>query len=283
LPGGCPTGLRACIDGAWSACVFDAKEANPPCTTQCTGGLLAGDSLFTPVNRYESLRPDWGPSDLLVVPAAYRTVDPRERMRVQPLGHMVQMLDAERHAASPRIFCGSPFRSFAEQCQLFAQYAAQDQKCTKANTYSAMAGHSEHQLGTVCDLVYADNGLIQGNTDGDRWIAAHAFEYGFVQSYPEGTTPVTGYETEPWHYRYLGRKVALLHHQLEQSAARAISTHELIATLACQPAMKLDELSREDDGDAAGALKAYCAASKDPSAICHPPPPPADAATRGAR
>jgi len=259
---GCPTGVQSCVDGEWGACIFDNPKTVPRCTTQCQGGLLNGEGLFAPVNRFDALRPDWAPSDLRLVPAAYRTIDPMETMRLQALGHMVQMLAAQRRASAPKIFCGSPYRSFAAQCQLFAQYAAQD-RCAKANTYSAMAGHSEHQLGTVCDLVYADNGLIQGNTPGDAWLAEHAYEYGFVRSYPAGTSELTGYETEPWHVRYLGKKAALLHHQMQVSSSRAISTHELIATIACWPALRIDALGAEDPDDAAAARAALCAETRD--------------------
>jgi LAS superfamily LD-carboxypeptidase LdcB len=266
VPDGCPTGVRTCIGGEWSACLFDSPKTAPPCTTQCTGGLLNGDRLFAPVNRFEALRSDWAPSDLMLVPSRFRTIDPLEKMRLQALGHMVQMLDAQRRASTPKIYCGSPYRSFGAQCQLFGQYAAQD-RCAKANTYSAMAGHSEHQLGTVCDLVYADNGLIQGNTPADAWLAEHAYEYGFVQSYPAATSELTGYETEPWHFRYLGKKAALLHHKMEQASSRAISTHELIATIACWSALKVDELAAEEPDDASAARAALCGETKDGS-VC---------------
>jgi zinc D-Ala-D-Ala carboxypeptidase len=261
VPEGCPTGTRTCQGGRWAECVFDAPGAPPACTIHCAGGELVGERLFTAVNRFDALRADWAPSDLVGVPQPYRTVDPLEKMRMQALGHMVQMLQAQRRESTPKIYCGSPYRSFGEQCRLFEQYAAQDH-CTKANTYSAMAGHSEHQLGTVCDMVYANNELIRGATPGDAWLAAHAYEYGFVQSYPEGTSLVTGYEAEPWHYRYIGKKAALLHHKMQETAARTISTHELIATVACWPALRIDELAHEDVEDAETARKAICKENK---------------------
>jgi D-alanyl-D-alanine carboxypeptidase len=40
------------------------------------------------------------------------------------------------------------------------------------------------------------------------WLAEHAWEYGFVLSYPDGQTSVTCYTFEPWHYRYVGRDLA---------------------------------------------------------------------------
>jgi hypothetical protein len=32
----------------------------------------------------------------------------------------------------------------------------------------------------------------------------HAWEYGFVLAYPRGKEEQTGYQWEPWHYRYVG-------------------------------------------------------------------------------
>mgnify|MGYP000739978030 FL=1 len=37
--------------------------------------------------------------------------------------------------------------------------------------------------------------------------------FGFHLRYPEGATPVTGYEFEPWHYRYVGPELAAELHE----------------------------------------------------------------------
>ena len=37
-------------------------------------------------------------------------------------------------------------------------------------------------------------------------MKAHAWEYGFVLSYPKGKTGVTCYSFEPWHFRYFGAR-----------------------------------------------------------------------------
>jgi D-alanyl-D-alanine carboxypeptidase len=39
-------------------------------------------------------------------------------------------------------------------------------------------------------------------------MAANAWQYGFVMSYPKGATAVTCYASEPWHFRYVGRDLA---------------------------------------------------------------------------
>jgi D-alanyl-D-alanine carboxypeptidase len=46
------------------------------------------------------------------------------------------------------------------------------------------------------------------DTDQGRWLAANAYRWGFVLRYPNGMTNITGYEFEPWHYRYVGVALA---------------------------------------------------------------------------
>ena len=36
----------------------------------------------------------------------------------------------------------------------------------------------------------------------------NAYKYGFILRYPENTRDTTGYDFEPWHYRYVGIEAA---------------------------------------------------------------------------
>ena len=70
--------------------------------------------------------------------------------------------------------------------------------------YVAVPGTSEHQLGLAVDINAAD-----GNEWGVYyWLSVHAHEYGFILRYPQGKEYITGYEYEPWHYRYVGEYAA---------------------------------------------------------------------------
>lgn len=80
-----------------------------------------------------------------------------------------------------------------------------------ANTYSAIPGFSEHQLGTTIDI----NGLgcsisdyCSSNVLVWDWLKSNAYKYGFVMSYQEGKESETGYIHEPWHYRWIGIELA---------------------------------------------------------------------------
>ncbi len=99
----------------------------------------------------------------------------------------------------------SGYRSYSRQNTIYNNYVSRDGKA-KADTYSARAGHSEHQTGLAADI----NSLSQSfkNTKEGQWLNEHCSEYGFIIRYPEGKESITGYIFEPWHIRYVGKELA---------------------------------------------------------------------------
>lgn len=118
-------------------------------------------------------------------------------------------------AAGNGIGIESAYRSFASQESVFASWVKQF-GYKQALTVSARPGHSEHQLGLAIDFRSEPGGSpftgTWGTTPAGKWMKAHAWEYGFVMSYPKGTLAVTCYAYEPWHFRYVGRDLAALIH-----------------------------------------------------------------------
>ena len=111
--------------------------------------------------------------------------------------------DAAKEGISLSIVSG--FRSYAYQGQLYSGYVNRDGKAA-ADTYSARAGHSEHQTGLAMDINNAGSGF--NNTKEAKWLAANCVKYGFIIRYPLGKEDITGYQYESWHIRYLGRELA---------------------------------------------------------------------------
>jgi LAS superfamily LD-carboxypeptidase LdcB len=106
----------------------------------------------------------------------------------------------------------SAYRDYYYQRSLYNRYAARDGAAV-ADTYSARAGHSEHQTGLAIDFLHrSPSGSLRGagfqNTAQFAWLQAHAHEYGYILRYPEGCESVTGYRFEPWHWRYIGAEDA---------------------------------------------------------------------------
>ena len=82
----------------------------------------------------------------------------------------------------------------------------------EAGKIIAVPGTSEHQLGLAVDLIdisypYLDEG--QEKTPAQKWLMEHCWEYGFILRYPNGKTASTGIIYEPWHYRYVGKELAM--------------------------------------------------------------------------
>ncbi len=46
------------------------------------------------------------------------------------------------------------------------------------------------------------------NTADGQWLSENAHKYGFTLRYPDGKEAITGYNFEPWHYRYVGVDLA---------------------------------------------------------------------------
>ena len=103
------------------------------------------------------------------------------------------------------LWIASGYRSYDYQKNLYNRYVARDGQA-KADTYSARAGHSEHQTGLCFDLNQVNDTFA--NTPESAWVNAHAHEYGFIVRYPKEKESITGYKYEPWHLRYLGVDLA---------------------------------------------------------------------------
>ena len=114
-------------------------------------------------------------------------------------------MEAAAEAEGLSIYVVSGFRSWEKQDRVYHNYAAQD-GVKAADTYSARAGHSEHQSGLAFDLCSVKKSFAK--TPEGIWLAENAWRYGFIIRYPAGKENKTGYQYEPWHVRYLGKEAA---------------------------------------------------------------------------
>ena len=129
-----------------------------------------------------------------------------------------EMMDACRAAGlNPRI-CSS-YRTWEKQRELYTNKIQRlldegmpyEDAVGEAGTVVAVPGTSEHQTGLALDIVDTSYQILdeaQEDTDVQRWLAEHSWEYGFVLRYPPGKSEITGIIYEPWHYRYVGRTAA---------------------------------------------------------------------------
>ena len=129
------------------------------------------------------------------------------------------MLNACREAGLRPKVC-SAYRTQAKQTYLYnnkiarlrnagySKAAAQEE----AGRWVARPGTSEHQLGLALDIVSQSYQALtkkQEQTKEQKWLMEHCWEYGFILRYPNDKSEITGIGYEPWHYRYVGKDVAL--------------------------------------------------------------------------
>lgn len=131
-----------------------------------------------------------------------------------------EMMDACRGEGLSPLIC-SAYRTWEYQERLYqakveeylAEGYSQDAAEAEAGTVVAVPGTSEHQLGLAVDIVDVSNQVLdesQEDTEVQRWLMAHSWEYGFILRYPSEKSEITGIIYEPWHYRYVGREYAKL-------------------------------------------------------------------------
>jgi zinc D-Ala-D-Ala carboxypeptidase len=159
-------------------------------------------SIWVVVNKEHPIRPDFRPEITLV--RGYQVATPA----AAPLTRL--LADSDRRGLGFKI--ASAFRSYDYQAGVYGSIAATSGRAA-ADLVSARPGHSEHQTGLAVDLVTPASPACDfepcfARTPGGRWLARHAWRYGFIVRYQPGTTAVTGYAPEPWHLRYVGRALA---------------------------------------------------------------------------
>ena len=122
-----------------------------------------------------------------------------------------QMAAGMLKAKAGTLLLNSGYRSFETQTAVHdRQVARLGLKAGEA--LAARPGYSEHQTGLAADVSAAGQGCtIQvcfAKTKAGKWLAANAWQYGFILRYPDGQTAITGYQFEPWHFRYVGVDLA---------------------------------------------------------------------------
>lgn len=109
--------------------------------------------------------------------------------------------------AGYKLQISTAYRGYAYQKQLYDGYVTSAGQAA-ADQESARPGYSEHQTGLAVDIRSASNTCSLeacfGTTPEGEWLAANAYRYGFLLRYPQDKESVTGYEYEPWHFRYIG-------------------------------------------------------------------------------
>jgi len=169
--------------------------------------------LLAKYSKVFFLSENYAPARLTEIPESYRYSSTKAvSVHSDVWPRLKEMIDAARNS-NINLFVSSGYRSFAEQKNLKSDYKVIYGAGT-ANQFSAEQGYSEHQLGTAVDFlttgIGGDLDRFEG-TPASQWLLANAYRFGFILSYPKNNRY---YQYEPWHWRYVGVKLATdLHNQ----------------------------------------------------------------------
>lgn len=161
------------------------------------------------VNKYYKLDKDYEPEDLTVINSKFASGT--QKLRKEAADKFEEMA-SDMLKENLKIYAGSTYRSYSYQEGLYNRYVKKD-GFKEAETYSARAGYSEHQLGLAVDIV---NGKWNYLSEGDKeytWLINNSYKYGFILRYPHESEYITGYVFEDWHFRYLGIDLATKVHE----------------------------------------------------------------------
>ncbi|MDE5605564.1 MAG: M15 family metallopeptidase [Eubacterium sp.] len=129
-----------------------------------------------------------------------------------------KMIDDARANGWNPLICSS-YRTTAYQQKLFdnrvekmkRQGMSEKEAIRDTEKWIAIPGTSEHETGLAVDIVTIENQNLdksQLNSDCQKWLMEHCYDYGFILRYPEDKEALTGIDFEPWHYRYVGYDIA---------------------------------------------------------------------------
>lgn len=198
------------------------------CTVLLTGAIVSGDIIF---DKLRSL-PVYGSDEAIAEYNDWRLILVNRTHKI-PDGFIgeLTLLDCGKYVDSriypdlQRMFddmrdegiypvVNEGYRTKEEQEQMMEDkvnayiYDGVSEKLARklAEESVAAAGTSEHELGIAVDIIAdktkSDNEAVY------RWLAENAYKYGFILRYPQDKTTLTGFEYEPWHYRYVGTDAA---------------------------------------------------------------------------
>lgn len=175
------------------------------------------------INKENRLDRDYVPSNLIVTDNNennfHNFLDPNMKPVIceDIYPYFIQMQD-DMKKVGLNIIIDSGYRSYDYQQAIWDNQVA-TKGLEETQKFVAPPGGSEHQSGLAFDMAIIRNKqFIDGITedfDEYKWMCDHAHEYGFILRYPKGKEDITGYNFEPWHYRFVGLRLAYIIHQFD--------------------------------------------------------------------
>ena len=165
------------------------------------------------VNKNNLLDKDYKPKNLVIInePTGQKLDNSYINMLDKLVYEKFKIMQSDALKEGYEIFIDSSYRSYEYQ-QIIFNDNVKKYGYEYACKYVAIPGSSEHQTGFSIDIIIRQDGKMIENFNDDepeiKWLIKNSYKYGFILRYPKGKEKITEYNYEPWHYRYVGIKVA---------------------------------------------------------------------------
>ena len=160
------------------------------------------------VNKFYKLKEDFVPNNLVDISNLYAWGTDNKAQK-EALDAFIRMQKDCLDQTGLKLLINSAYRSYKEQEEVYNDYVKKNSE-EYADTIAARPGHSEHQTGLSLDIFSTKDPKIKtfGESDTFKWLKDNAYKYGFIIRYPKDKEDITGFNYEPWHYRYVGLEIA---------------------------------------------------------------------------
>ena len=177
--------------------------------------IRTASSPWVLVNKRNGLRPTTYVPSGLVVP--HVTYPQGQRLRSDAASALARMFSAARSEGAGSMAIASGYRPYTTQRPVY-QHRVSTNGRAYADKWIARPGYSEHQSGLGLDIKPVGNRSCSvhnciGSTPQGVWLRRNAWRFGFVLRYESGSTGVTGYNSEPWHFRFVGVPLSTAYHR----------------------------------------------------------------------
>ena len=161
------------------------------------------------VNKHRQLQEDFEPDNLVKIPEPYASDNDLlgSREAVDAFKLMYKAAKDEGFG----IVINSAYRSYKDQeetCNTYRNLYGDNY----VNKYVARPGFSEHQTGLGFDIGSTTTSVFK-NSKEYQWMEDNAYKYGFILRFPQKWVIYTGFNPEPWHYRYVGKEISTYIHE----------------------------------------------------------------------
>ena len=181
---------------------IDKEEYNEPyLVTEFSKDML--------VNKHFSLNKSFVPNNLVTV-SSEDSVDEGIKLNGEAYRAFKQM-KSDMNKEGLDVLINEGYRSYSDQEEL-CDYYRNLYGDNYVSKYVALPGFSEHQTGLAIDLSSTSTRTFS-NSKEYKWMLDNSYRYGFILRYDSRLITETQFNSEPWHFRYVGSEISNYLHE----------------------------------------------------------------------